>query len=239
MYKSLLLFIALISSSTYANIEAVLERLSPFFPGLTTEHIHQSQLDGFYEVLVQTPAFEVLYISNNGRYIIQGEVTDLNTRSSLSRSRLTAIKKQLIDSIDENNKIVFKSENELYVIHFFTDVDCPYCAKFHNNMAQMNDLGITVKYLAAPLAQLHPQAQSKMEKIWCAENTNLAMHNYKIHQVLPKSNQCDNPVAKQLTTSQHLGVNGTPSIFFSNGTNLPGYQDPQALLETIKQKLAQ
>jgi protein-disulfide isomerase len=42
-----------------------------------------------------------------------------------------------------------------------------------------------------------------------------------------------------LAISQHLGVNGTPSIFFENGTNLPGYQDPQTLLQTIKQKLAQ
>jgi len=239
MYKSLLFIIALISSSANANIGTVLERLSPFFPGLTSEHINESQLDGFYEVLVQTPAFEILYISSNGRYIIQGEVTDLSTRSSLSRSRLTAVKKQLIKGIDENDKIVFKAANEKYVIHVFTDVDCPYCAKLHNNMAEMNELGITVKYLAAPLAQLHPQAQSKMEKIWCAENKNLAMHNYKIYRVLPKSSNCDNPVAEQLAISQHLGVNGTPSIFFSNGTNLPGYQDPQTLLQTIKQKLAQ
>jgi thiol:disulfide interchange protein DsbC len=239
MYKSLLFIIALISSSAYANIETVLERLSPFFPGLTYEHINESQLDGFYEVLVQTPAFEILYISSNGRYIVRGEVTDLSTRSSLSRSRLTAVKKQLIKGIDENDKIVFKAANEKYVIHVFTDVDCPYCAKLHNNMAEMNELGITVKYLAAPLAQLHPQAQSKMEKIWCAENKNLAMHNYKTYRVLPKSSNCDNPVAEQLAISQHLGVNGTPSIFFSNGTNLPGYQDPQTLLQTIKQKLAQ
>ncbi|MCS5591851.1 MAG: thioredoxin fold domain-containing protein [Gammaproteobacteria bacterium] len=239
MYKSLLLIIVLISNNVYANIETVLERLSPFFPSLTTEHINRSQLDGFYEVLVQTPQFEILYISNDGRYIIQGEVTDLNTRSSLSMSRLTAIKKQVLDSIDEDDKIVFKAENEQYVIHVFTDVDCPYCVKLHANMAEMNKLGITVKYLAAPLAQLHPQAQSKMEKIWCAENRNLAIHNYKTNRILPKSKRCDNPVAEQLAISQHLGVNGTPSIFFENGTDLPGYQDPQTLLQTIKQKLAQ
>jgi thiol:disulfide interchange protein DsbC len=239
MYKSLLLTIVLISNNVHANIETVLERLSPFFPSLTTEHINHSQLDGFYEVLLQTPQFEILYISNDGRYIIQGEVTDLNTRSSLSMSRLTAIKKQVLDSIDEDDKIVFKAENEQYVIHVFTDVDCPYCTKLHANMAEMNALGITVKYLAAPLAQLHPQAQSKMEKIWCAEDRRKAIHDYKTRRVIPRSEQCDNSVAEQLAISQHLGVNGTPSIFFENGTNLPGYQDPQTLLQTIKQKLAQ
>ena len=106
-------------------------------------------------------------------------------------------------------------------------------------MAEMNFLGITVKYLASPLEQLHPQAQSAMEKIWCAENRNLALHNYKIQRILPVSKDCENPVAQQLSISKQLGVNGTPSIFLEDGTNIPGYQDPEELLQNIKQTLAQ
>ena len=239
MYKALLLIFALLSNAAYANIEAVMERLLPYFPNLTTEHVKPSQLNGFYEVLVQTPQYEILFISDDGRFIIQGEVTDLVNRASLSSSRLTVIKKKILDNIDEADKIIFKAENEQYIIHVFTDVDCPYCTRLHANMAEMNALGITVKYLAAPLAQLHPQAQSKMEKIWCAEDRRKAIHDYKTKRIVPRSKQCDNPVAEQLAISQRLGVNGTPSIFFENGTNLPGYQDPQTLLQTIKQKLAQ
>jgi len=239
MYKALLLIVALLSNAAYANIEVVMERLLPYFPNLTAEHVSPSQLNGFYEVLVQTPQYEILYISDDGRFIIQGEITDLVTRSSLSSGRLTVLKKKILDNIDEADKIIFKAENEQHIIHVFTDVDCPYCTKLHANMSEMNALGITVKYLAAPLAQLHPQAQGKMEKIWCAEDRRKAIHDYKTRRIVPKSEKCDNPVAEQLAISQHLGVNGTPSIFFENGTNLPGYQDPQMLLKTIKQKLAQ
>jgi thiol:disulfide interchange protein DsbC len=239
MYKALLLIIVLLTNAAYANIEVVMDRLLPYFPNLTAERIQPSQLNGFYEVLIQTPQYEILYISDDGRFIVQGEVTDLNTMTSLSNSRLTAIKKQILDNIDEADKIIFKAENEQYVIHVFTDVDCPYCVRLHANMAEMNALGITVKYLAAPLAQLHPQAQSKMERIWCAEDKRKAIHDYKSRRTLPRSEPCDNPVAEQLAISQRLGVNGTPSIFFENGTNLPGYQDPQTLLQTIKQKLEQ
>jgi len=239
MYKALLLIISLLSNAAYANIEAVMDRLLPYFPNLTIEHINASQLNGFYEVLVQTPQYKIIYISDDGRFIVHGEVTDLNTMTSLSSSRLTAIKKQILDNIDEDDKIVFKAENEQYVIHVFTDVDCPYCVRLHANMAEMNALGITVKYLASPLAQLHPTAQSTMERIWCAQDRKKAIHDYKTRHIIPRSKKCDNPVAEQLAISQHLGVNGTPSIFFENGTNLPGYQDPQTLLQTIKQKLAQ
>ena len=106
-------------------------------------------------------------------------------------------------------------------------------------MRQMNDLGITVKYLASPLEQLHPNAQSAMEKIWCAEDRELAMHNYKSKRYLPDSPDCINPVSDQLAISKQLGVNGTPSIFFENGTNLPGYLPPNDILNRILQTVAQ
>jgi thiol:disulfide interchange protein DsbC len=239
MYKSLFITLALLSNTVLADKSDVMDRLEPYFPNLTVEHINVSQLDGFYEVLVQEPKFDVLFISENGRYIIQGSITDLDDMTSISNKRINTLKKQIIARIPEADKIVFNANDEQYIIHVFTDVDCPYCARLHANMAQMNDLGITVKYLASPLAQLHPSAQSTMEKIWCAEDRNQAIHNYKTRRITPDSEKCDNPVAEQLALSVKLGVTGTPSIFFENGSNLPGYQDADALLQSIKQALAQ
>ena len=179
------------------------------------------------------------YISTDGKYVIQGAVTDLELMTNISTNRISEIKLDILESISDNDKIIFRAEEEKYVINVFTDVDCPYCAKLHANMKQMNDLGITVKYLASPLEQLHPNAQSAMEKIWCAEDKALAIHNYKSKRQLPDSQECINPVAEQLAISKQLGVNGTPSIFFENGTNLPGYLPPNDLLNRILQTIAQ
>jgi len=241
MYKSLLLLFLLFANSAYANIEEIINRLQPYFPNISAEQINESQLEGFYEVIITEPWIEIMYISSDARYVLQGNVTDLVTMSNLSTMRINATRKQILENIDENNKIVFKSVNEQYIVHVFTDVDCPFCAKLHANMAEMNALGITIKYLASPLEQLHPQAQSAMEKIWCAENRNLAIHNYKTKTkpILPVSEDCENPVVQQLAISKQLGVNGTPSIFLEDGTNIPGYQDPEELLQNIKQTLAQ
>jgi len=239
MYRFLFLATILLSNTVIASKSDVLERLQPYLPNITAEHIHSSQIDGFYEVLVQTPTLDVIYVSENGRYIIQGNITDLDTMKSLSVIRLNSLRKQLIEQIPEYDKIAFKAENEQHVIHVFTDVDCPYCVKLHANMGEMNDLGITVKYIASPLEQLHPYAQYAMEKIWCAEDRAQAIHDYKTRRIVPDSEDCSNPVAKQIALAQQLGVNGTPSIFFENGGNLPGYQDPSALLQSIKQSLGQ
>ena len=239
MKKLLLFSLIIITNSVIANVDTVFNQLKPFFPTITTENIKNSELDGFYEVVLTNPEIDVLYISLDGRYVIQGAITDIELMTNLSTKRINAERINILNSIDENNKIVFKAENEQHIVHVFTDVDCPYCAKLHSNMKGMNALGITVKYLAAPIEQLHPNAQSAMEKIWCAEDTAIAMHNYKTNRYLPNSSDCINPVEEQLAISKQLGVNGTPSIFLENGSNVPGYQEPNELLNSILQAIAQ
>ena len=239
MKKLLLFSLVIIANSVIANIDTVFNQLKPFFPTITTENIKNSELDGFYEVVLINPQIDVLYISLDGRYVIQGAITDIELMTNLSTKRINSERINILNSIDENNKIVFKAENEQHIVHVFTDVDCPYCAKLHSNMKGMNALGITVKYLAAPIEQLHPNAQSAMEKIWCAEDTAIAMHNYKTNRYLPNSSDCINPVEEQLAISKQLGVNGTPSIFLENGSNIPGYQEPNELLNSILQAIAQ
>jgi len=239
MKTNLLLSLIIFASSVNANVDTVLNKLKPYFPTITTENIASSELDGFYEVILSSPKIDVLYISLDGRYVIQGGVTDLELMTNISEKRINSKIVDMLNSIHEDNKVVFKAENEQHIIHVFTDVDCPYCAKLHSNMKGMNALGITVKYLAAPIEQLHPNAQSAMEKIWCAEDKAIALHNYKTKRELPNSPDCINSVADQLAISKQIGVNGTPSIFFENGINVPGYQEPNELLNGILQTIAQ
>ena len=239
MKKFLAITLILLTNYALADVSVVVNKLKPFFPEIKAENISPSQLDGYYEVILTDPFIDVMYISTDGKYVIQGAVTDLELMTNISTNRINSIKLNILESISDSDKIVFKAKEEKYVINVFTDVDCPYCAKLHANMRQMNDLGITVKYLASPLEQLHPNAQSAMEKIWCAEDRELAMHNYKSKRFLPDSEDCTNPVSEQLAISKQLGVNGTPSIFFENGTNLPGYLPPNDILNRILQTVAQ
>jgi len=239
MKKFLAITIIFITNIVFADVGMIVNQLKPYFPEIKAENISTSELDGYYEVVLTDPWIEVMYISIDGKYVIQGAVTDLELMTNISTNRINSIKRDILESISDEDKIIFKAKNEQYLVHVFTDVDCPYCAKLHADMQELNALGITVKYLASPLEQLHPNAQSAMEKIWCAEDKALAIHNYKTRRYLPDSAECVNPVAEQLAISKQLGVNGTPSIFFENGTNLPGYLPPNDVLNRILETIAQ
>ena len=45
---------------------------------------------------------------------------------------------------------------------------------------------------------------------------------------------CENPVASQYQLGQRIGLTGTPMIIAADGTQMPGYLPPDALLATLK-----
>ena len=233
MIKSLLLVIALLSNSAFATKDEVIQNLSRFFNGIDKKDITDSPFKGVYEVITYNPIDSML-ISEDGQYLIQGDVINIKTRSLIQKSsKVKNLKLALINTIKDSDKIIYKAQNEKYQVHVFTDVDCPYCRKLHNSIGQMNDLGISVKYLASPLASLHPKAQAKMQKIWCADDRNQAMDDYNDSGTIADASNCDNPVADQLAISKQLGVTGTPAIFLSDGTHLPGFLPADKLLSKI------
>ncbi|WP_428085922.1 DsbC family protein [Candidatus Thioglobus sp.] len=234
MIKSLLVILALLSNNVFADKDTVIQNLSPFFGVIDKQDITLSSFKGVYEVITRDPIDSML-VSKDGKYLIEGDVVDLTTRTLIPKNnQVRNLKMALINTIQDADKIIYPAKNEQYQIHVFTDVDCPFCKRLHNNMDAMNKLGITVKYLAAPLASLHPKAFGKMQKIWCAADRNEAMNDYKTNNVIPDSEPCNNPVANQLSISQQLGVNGTPAIFLEGGTHLPGYLPADKLLARIQ-----
>jgi thiol:disulfide interchange protein DsbC len=237
MIKILFLITTLLSSNAFADKDDVIKQLGKFFGKIEKQDIVKSPFKGVYEVITSNPIDSVL-VSEDGKYLIQGDVIDLNNKSLIKKSnKIKDLKLTLINSIEDKDKIIYSAKNEKYTINVFTDVDCPFCKKLHRNMSKMNDLGITVKYLASPLASLHPTAQGKMQKIWCADDRNQAMDDYKINNITPDVEDCKNPVAEQLKLSQKIGVNGTPAIFLSDGTPLPGYMPADKLLAKIKSSI--
>ena len=237
MAKQFFIALFLFSTTALADKTAVINNLERFFGPIEESSIIDSPIHGIYEVIIDNP-IDSLLVSENGQYIIQGDVVDLTTRALLPvNDKVKSIKIELINAIADQDKIIYPAKNEKYIVHVFTDVDCPFCRKLHYGIDKMNELGISVKYLAAPLASLHPKAQSKMQKIWCAEDRIMAFDQYNISKEIPDSEKCISPVAKQLLISKQLGVNGTPAIFLADGTHLPGYLKPEDLLKTIERKL--
>jgi thiol:disulfide interchange protein DsbC len=195
--------------------------------------IVKSPVEGLYEVTVPPRIF---YVSADGRYVLLGNLIDINSRKNLTQEKEGLARVAALDKMGEASMIVFAPKNVKHTITVFTDIDCGYCRKLHNEIEQYNKLGIKVRYMAYPRAGIGSGSYKKAVSVWCAKDKNKAMTTAKNGGNVP-SRECDNPVEQQFQLGQELGVNGTPALVLENGQIYPGYAPANkliAVLESIK-----
>ncbi|KAF1708970.1 hypothetical protein CSC70_12340 [Pseudoxanthomonas kalamensis DSM 18571] len=205
------------------------EALKAINPELEVDYVGPAPFAGFREVVVTG---QLVYVSDDGNYLMQGSVLDVANRMDAAQASvgLANYRKQLIDSIPHGERIVFAPPNPVYTISVFTDVECGYCRKLHEQIADYNKQGIAVEYLAYPRMGLGSEDHKKMIAVWCAADPKLAMTEAKAgHKLATGGKECTNPVSKEYDIGQRVGVNGTPAIFNAEGYQVGGYLPPEQL----------
>lgn len=195
--------------------------------------ITESALKGLYEVLIGS---EIVYVSDDGHYLVVGDIRDMKTGQNLTDDKRAQLRVKEIEALDEKEMIVFAPEKETkYTVNVFTDVDCPYCAKFHNEVPELNKGGVKVRYLAFPRAGAGSKTYNTMVSVWCAEDRQQAITDAKAKREV-KSATCNNPVDKQYELGKRLGVSGTPAMLLANGELVPGYVPAKQLIAFLERK---
>ena len=233
----LLFFIFLIifsfeSKSDELKIISSLEKVLP--EGMSIQGIKKSQIENLY--IVDIGDLQPLYVSQNGEFFFYGELYAINGAQleNTTKNEINLKRKKILDNeLGADDFISFKSKNEKFKVVIFTDVDCGYCRKFHNEMADYNNLGITVNYVAFPRSGLESNSFNKIVTAWCSTNPNETMTQIKQGQEVALSLCEDNPVKKHYLLGQKIGITGTPAIIKSNGELLPGYLSPEELLSRL------
>ena len=205
--------------------------VSDVFPDVEITRIKPAPIPGLYEVMLGT---DMIYLSEDGRYILQGDLIDLGNRINLSEQERAVARKKILESIPASETIDFAPPDTQHTVYVFTDITCGYCQRFHRDVAELNSNGVAVRYLAFPRAGIDAESFKDMESVWCAADRNAAITLAKQgNQVTPA--QCDNPVKRQYELGQSLGVRGTPAIYLENGQEMPGYVPPDILLQALTQ----
>jgi thiol:disulfide interchange protein DsbC len=208
----------------------VRQALRGIAPDLAPEYIGAAPFQGFREVLL---GGQVLYVSDDGRYLMQSQPFDLQARKPAASPGLMAHRRELIASIPAQDRIIFAPPNTRHTVTVFTDVECGYCRRMHQQIADYNRLGIAVEYVAFPRMGPASDDFRDMESVWCAADRKGALSSAKAGKPVQKK-QCTSPVAMQYDIGQRVGVNGTPAVFAADGTQLGGYVAPQQLLEALE-----
>ncbi|WP_411726913.1 DsbC family protein [Methyloglobulus sp.] len=225
-----LLLLALFLPFANADEAAIRKAIEKTMPTAKIESIKPSEIQGLYEVILGS---SIYYVSDDGKYLLQGRLVDVENRVDLTEQKLGATRKTALEKMGVDNMIVFKPKIGKYKVSIFTDIDCGYCRKLHSEIDQYLAEGITIQYLFFPRAGKGSDSYDKAVSVWCAKERNAALTAAKKDQKL-EHKTCANPVDKHMQLATEFDVKGTPMIVTENGNILPGYLPAKQLLETLQ-----
>jgi thiol:disulfide interchange protein DsbC len=213
-----------------AELEKVRTKVSGMFEEIDPQHVRPSPVDGWYTV---RKGAIVAYISADGRYLLQGDLVDLDQEVNLSEQVRNEARLEMLAELPKEKMIVFSPEVSKFAVTVFTDIDCIYCRRFHSQIEEYLAQGIEVRYLLYP--RNGPQAESwaKAEQVWCADNRNEALTLAKLDRKF-ETRSCDASVVhSHYVLGQDVGLRGTPAIVLQDGTLVSGYLPPLELTQAL------
>jgi thiol:disulfide interchange protein DsbC len=212
-----------------ADEQVIKAALKKAFPDATIYSVRASSIPDLFEVEVEG---KVLYVSGDGKFLLSGDLFDIESRTNLSEGpRGRAVSRQ-IDSVGESNMIVMGPDHPLRTISVFTDVDCPYCARLHLEVPQLTKQGVKVRYLLFPRNGIGSQTYQRSVAVWCAADRVKAVGIAKSGGTLDMKT-CPNPVSEHYQVGERLNVSGTPTIFTDDGQKIGGYVPAARLLAIL------
>jgi thiol:disulfide interchange protein DsbC len=215
-----------------AGVEAkVRQAIAELAPQAQVDYFAAGPLAGFNTVIV---GGQVFYVTDDGRYLMQGRLVDLKDKQDLSDQALATLRRSLLAKIPVKDRIVFAPANPKYTVAVFTDVECGFCRELHSQVAEYNREGIAIEYLAFPRAGINTPDYDKMVAVWCAADRKKALTDAKSDRPPPPAPAgCVSPVKDEYITGLRAGLNGTPMILTEDGTQLGGYLPPKQLREAL------
>ena len=235
MKKLLISFISIFMISLSASEDNIRNSLKNILPdGAKIESIEESSIPDIFAVYYGD--LQPIYVTKDGSFFIYGDIYKINSNSisNITDESIAERRKIILENIPKDELISFKSSNEQFSVVVFTDVDCGYCRKLHNQINEYNKLGISINYAAYPRSGLGTSAFTKMVGAWCSDDPKGSISKLKNNKNLDLSFCDSQPVSKQYVIGQKLGVNGSPAIFSMDGEIFPGYIEPEELLLRLK-----
>lgn len=235
MYKlfslsTVLLLTLYLVGNANADESQIRARMSKLFSTIPTNNIAKTPIPGLYEVMIGPRIF---YTSEDGRYLIQGSMIDLETRQDLTEIKVASARVKAIKEMGYDQMIRFGPDMSKHEVFIFTDIDCGYCRKLHNQVNDYLKKGIAINYLFFPRAGIVSESYDKAVSVWCSDDQQDALTKSKNGISLDKKT-CENPVKKHYELGQLLEARGTPLIITQTGESIPGYVPPNKLITILE-----
>jgi thiol:disulfide interchange protein DsbC len=206
------------------------------FPGVTIGEINSTPVAGWAEIWLDG---EPMYVSTDGRYLMNGRLLEIDTKTDLTRIAKARVRAKEIAALDERDLVIYSPPLPKHEVTVFTDVSCEHCRQIQRDLSTLTGLGVKVRLIALPRHGPKSEAWRAMELAWCDSDRKSALERIMTEgsaALLDPSRQACMPnlVAQHYALAQRLHIAGTPTIIAPNGDILGGYLPPDELVRRLE-----
>lgn len=215
-----------LSTAAPEQAQSITRAFEQRFPGIHVDAIRVTPMAGIYEIQV---GMDLLYTDAQVDYVLQGSLIDAKARRDLTAERLEVLQQVAFDSLPLDHAIRQVKGTGARKVAVFEDPNCGYCKQLHRTLEDVDN--VTVYTFLFPI--LAPDSTTKARDIWCAADPAKAWKAWMLKGELPAAADCQTPIQDNLALGRKLNVQGTPALFFADGSRVNGAMP----LDALKKKL--
>lgn len=207
----------------------MLADLRKLYPEPEFKSVRETVIPGVYEVTIGQ---NVGYMDKTGRYMIQGQLLDLQQKVNLTEPALRIAKRIDVGNLPVADAFKVVRGDGSRVVYIFADPDCPFCRQLESTMESVDN--VTAHIFLFPIAEIHPDAYRKSVGIWCSPDRSEAWLSVVLKDSPVATAECDNPVERNIALAQKLGIGGTPTVILPTGERYEGGLSAEELNNQLK-----
>lgn len=199
--------------------------------GAIPDEVNGTPVPGLYQVLAGS---RIVYMDTSSTYLLEGPLVNLKTGQNLSDAKQQQRAEAILKAANRRDALHQKHGNGIRTLYTFEDPRCGFCQKMAPDLARLTNVTI----YTFPLAFLGPVSAKQVASSWCAVDRVGAWNRLMANKAVPAQVDCDRLlVSRNAELARQLGVGGTPTLFFKDGSRVQGYADfvsIQRRLDAIK-----
>jgi len=207
--------------------------LSAAFPDLEVISAEPTSVEPWLEVVLADG--QIVYANRDGDHLLVGNLIDLKQRTNLTDSRRNQLRAELVESALPDDLFEFPAPGGGEWVTVVTDIDCPYCRRLHQQIADYHEQGISVRYVMLPRAGLTSESHRKAISAACAADPESALTRSMNGEALVPA-ECPNTIEEQFRLARKLQITGTPAIVTESGRLFSGYLPPTRLAAELSRE---
>ena len=204
--------------SAFAQEAQIRKNLAERIPALSKiDEVSKTPMNGLYEIRVNDS--DIFYTDAEGNFLLQGNLIDTKAKRNLTEERQDKLSAVAFDSLPLKDAFVQVRGNGKRKMAVFADPNCGYCKRFERDLEKIND--VTIHTFLIPI--LSADSAEKAKNLWCAKDKGKAWADWMVRDQPINKATCDaSALERNLAFSRKYKITGTPTVFFADGTRVPG-----------------